>query len=295
MQILINDEKIDFTLENEKTMGEILASLDAWLEKSDLVMTSVAVDGSALSPDTFDAVRSLPFGETTEFRLEVERLSRLRLKSLESCALFLRLLSEAFLEGKPDKLDEARGLYPKLVDELAGFLNPEEISFLEYFSKALHPSAFPFEERMKNETLQRIESVSLLISERITEIIAPKEELLRSARLFDTEKEGLKDISVRFQTGNDGDAMKSVLLFSELFLKVIRTLPYLKNGEKDPGERIFEGGDARQFYEGINGILRELNEAFERKDTVLIGDLTEYELVPRMEKFFAGLVRALGV
>jgi hypothetical protein len=43
--------------------------------------------------------------------------------------------------------------------------------------------------------------------------------------------------------------------------------------------------------EELNGILQELVEAFQSQDTVLIGDLLEYETVPRIQEI---LSTALG-
>ena len=38
-----------------------------------------------------------------------------------------------------------------------------------------------------------------------------------------------------------------------------------------------------RFFSDLNRILTELIEAFEAKDSVLIGDLLEYEVTPRLE------------
>jgi len=42
--------------------------------------------------------------------------------------------------------------------------------------------------------------------------------------------------------------------------------------------------DLEAFYEELNGVLSELLEAFDAKDSVLIGDLMEYEIAPRLER-----------
>jgi hypothetical protein len=46
---------------------------------------------------------------------------------------------------------------------------------------------------------------------------------------------------------------------------------------------------ANGFFADFNGILRELLGAFDTKDTVLIGDLLEYEVAPRIELFLSFL------
>jgi hypothetical protein len=54
-----------------------------------------------------------------------------------------------------------------------------------------------------------------------------------------------------------------------------------------------EGSPMPEFYGAFNGVLRSLTEAFEHKDAVLIGDLAEYEILPRMRSFFEAMRGAL--
>ena len=44
-----------------------------------------------------------------------------------------------------------------------------------------------------------------------------------------------------------------------------------------------DGKDLRAFYNELNGFLREVTTAFEEVDSVLIGDLLEYEVGPRID------------
>jgi hypothetical protein len=46
---------------------------------------------------------------------------------------------------------------------------------------------------------------------------------------------------------------------------------------------------ARTFMEEFNAALIELTSAYENRDTVLAGDIAEYELAPRLIKFFAAI------
>ena len=51
------------------------------------------------------------------------------------------------------------------------------------------------------------------------------------------------------------------------------------------GKLMYSIDDSLQdFYQELNGILTELLEAFDAKDSVLIGDLMEYEVAPRLEQ-----------
>ena len=50
-----------------------------------------------------------------------------------------------------------------------------------------------------------------------------------------------------------------------------------------------DGMPVRDFIEDFGAALRELTSAYENRDAVLVGDLAEYELAPRLLKFFSGL------
>ena len=47
---------------------------------------------------------------------------------------------------------------------------------------------------------------------------------------------------------------------------------------------MISGKDYNVFYSELNKVLKELLEAFKLKDSVLIGDLMEYEMAPRLEE-----------
>jgi hypothetical protein len=88
--------------------------------------------------------------------------------------------------------------------------------------------------------------------------------------------------------------MKAVLYFIETFNKVIRLIPELRRAGIDTDALRIGDQDLATFYGSFNEVLRSLTEAFEHKDSVLIGDLAEYEVLPRMKSFFGAMERALS-
>ena len=90
------------------------------------------------------------------------------------------------------------------------------------------------------------------------------------------------EVPLLLQTGRDREAMAVIVRFSELTQTLVRLLdaaPLLTIDSRRPDE----------FFGDLNRILKELIEAFEAKDSVLIGDLMEYEIAPRMRKLQAAL------
>jgi len=91
------------------------------------------------------------------------------------------------------------------------------------------------------------------------------------------------------QTGKDRRAAETVQLFSQIGEKLFRVFFIYKSEGLSMETFVIDDLPARVFIEEFNGALRELFLAFESRDTVLAGDIAEYELAPRLLKFFATL------
>jgi len=132
-----------------------------------------------------------------------------------------------------------------------------------------------------------------VFGERLAELRDPVAEMRSAGTLFDARAKDLADLPVLLQTGKEDGAMKTVLYFIEVFNKVIRLIPELRQAGVDLDAFQIEGQGLAEFYGAFNGVLRDLTDAFEHKDAVLIGDLAEYEILPRMRSFFAAMDGAL--
>jgi hypothetical protein len=135
--------------------------------------------------------------------------------------------------------------------------------------------------------------LSSVFGERLAELRRPVAEMRAAAALFEARAAELADLPVLLQTGREDRAMKSVLYFIEIFNKVIRVIPELRRSGIDTASISVDGSSMPDFYGAFNGVLRELTDAFEHKDAVLIGDLAEYEVLPRMRSFFAAMRESL--
>jgi hypothetical protein len=87
---------------------------------------------------------------------------------------------------------------------------------------------------------------------------------------------------VLLATGRDRQAMEAVVRFSELCQRLLALLGSL-------GVPAVGGREPAEFFAGLNGVLQELIAAFQARDTVLIGDLLEYEIAPRLRQLKAVL------
>ena len=91
---------------------------------------------------------------------------------------------------------------------------------------------------------------------------------------------GLAEIAVQLQTGRDRDAMATVAGLCDAVQRLLPLVAFLPP----------DGGRERLIVD-LNATLRDLLAAFEAKDTVLIGDLAEYEVAPRLAQLLPLLGR----
>lgn len=79
------------------------------------------------------------------------------------------------------------------------------------------------------------------------------------------------------QTGKDSAAMEKIIEFIDFSKKLSRLMSYYN---------IDTGKIDLESLSSYNKLLNELVEALSRSDSVLTGDLLEYEIAPAIEQFF---------
>ncbi len=188
MEISINGNNINYSLEQEENVGQILGILESECEKNGMTITGISVDGELLAPDELD-----------------------------------RLFSRT----------------------------PEEISSLAL------------------ETMSGGDIVSVMH---------------RLAVRMGEHVSALSEIPVLLQTGEDGQVMEIIHAFARDFESLCQSIPLLNSiSTRDTSALLVEGIPLDQYPSELTPLLGELIEAIKSNDTVLMGDISEYELAPKVE------------
>jgi hypothetical protein len=124
-----------------------------------------------------------------------------------------------------------------------------------------------------------------VIRERLRELEDPRREIAASGPLVEAVAGRLEDLPLDIQTGKDGRAAETVQLFSSVAGKLFRLLGLLKLEGYSPETLTVDGVPIFEYVGEFESALKELAAAYEAKDAVLVGDLAEYELAPRLLKF----------
>jgi hypothetical protein len=267
MEIRINGQTADITIDHEKTVGEILASIDEWLGSSGYYLSGLCVDGNAVDTVSMNEV----------FLREIEKVKLLEIDTIPLAALVS--MSLGYL---PDDIDE----YEKTsFQDRSKFLdNWKQRSYVQFISGqmpelfSLYVSAFS-QEGVSPETLRSI------TQERQREVTDPAAEGVNLQPVLEEICARLTDLPLDIQTGKDMRAAQTIQIFSgigEKILRIVRQLDiqgYLPETANDEKPYI-------QTTEEFGNVLKDLLDAYERHDTVLVGDLAEYEIAPKLMELY---------
>jgi hypothetical protein len=271
MEISINGSPADITLETEKTIGDILSGLDHWLEGSGGRLSGLVIDGQKISSGSFDETFSRNLDGICSMDITVSSWRELASEALlslgEICGAWKGLPFEGRGEARKQWEDGAA----------AAFLASEIPDMYDFAARSL-----------AGEGLSP-EDLNTLVRERLQELGNPGEEIKRAEGLVSAVAGRLEDLPLDIQTGKDGRAAETMQLFSRTAEKLFRLLFILKTLGLSPETLVIDERNAKDFMAEFNSALKELNAAYENRDAVLIGDLSEYELAPRLIKFFTAL------
>ncbi|MDR2404518.1 MAG: hypothetical protein LBD78_10880 [Spirochaetaceae bacterium] len=268
MDIRINGNMADITIESEETIGELLSGIETWLAGAGFRLSGLEVDGESVDIGTVPAVFSRNLQGIRRIDVKASSKPELLLEALYYAREYLKAFSEAPREeGRRiadnwDNSAAARFLsaeLPLVSRELAGFFRGEGAGFQQLYA---------------------------LIEERIRELMDPRAELAGMEKQVAAIAHRLEDLPLDIQTGKDGRAAETITLFSNITEKLFR-LFYQIRFRTPYGEADFPPLD--DFSEDFNLTLKELLAAYEAKDVVLIGDLAEYELAPRLQSIYSSM------
>lgn len=305
MTITVNGSPLAIEAGESASLGELLSRADELLDKAGSVIISLSVDGEEIDAESYPrcAERSVSTVDRVEIRAEDSAAIKERALAtlLELLAIAKRSAEDSAAEAggaagpaaQPADWAGLRKGAADLSEAFAGLFSSDELSFARLFSEILERAGDSPDRSARIEISAQADRLSSVFEERLEELRSPVREMRKAAALFDESSGGLADIPVLLQTGKEDQAMRTVLFFIEIFNKVIRVIPELRRRGIDTASVSVDGLPMPEFYGSFNEVLRQLTEAFEHKDAVLIGDLAEYEVLPRMRSFFAAMKEAL--
>jgi hypothetical protein len=271
MDISINGKPADIVPDTEKTLGELLSALEAWLTGSGYRLSGLRVNGDQIDSTGVGEVFGLNLEAIHTLDISTSSWPELAQEALAGAEGFLRAWEAASFEERPRLQEDWRE------SAAAQFLSAEISAVFLLVEGALRGGE------------PALGEIAGIIGERLREITGPREEFTRVEGLVSAIAGRLEELPLDLQTGKDARAAETIQLFSQVAEKLFRLISLFKGG-RFLGEEFGEGNAAIQkFIEEFSAALRELLSAYETRDTVLVGDLAEYEMAPRLRKLYEAM------
>jgi hypothetical protein len=273
--IKVNAEPIDFTLEKEAVLSDVVKGVQQWVGGSGFVVTEILMGGRDLLSLPRREWESTPIASASELDFRVSRSTDVRIEHWTAVRAWMGMLEREAAEPGAS-LEELAGSVPSTLASIRKnpFLPPgsQDLERLESLMSGQDASRIrQWPEDKKREAAALISRLGGALDARITEAAHPQEAVKAHLPKLRELHARMPDVPLLLQTGKDRQAMEIVAGFSELLQKLLDIVPFLpKDGERE------------KIFEELNPILKQVVTAFDAKDFVLIGDLFEYEIAPRL-------------
>jgi hypothetical protein len=271
MQIKINGNAADITLDNEKTVGEIIASFEQWLANSGHRLSGISIDGQNADVSKLDDFFFRDINTVNIIDIYTSSLSQLAAENMAA------LYNDA---QRFEKLD---------FEEKKLFFNDWKNSPQSAFTNEQMPDLYGLFVNSFSGGEINSETLISITEERMREINDPALEISGLQRIIEETCSRLNDLALDIQTGKDLRAAQTIQIFTGISEKILRIFQQLdiqgylsqkENGEKPVNIIVIEFGN----------LIKELLEAYEKHDTVLVGDIAEYEASVKLNELYTAIL-----
>ena len=264
MEVLINGKTLDITLENEKNIGQVIAGLEQWLSGCGHILTKLSIDGSDVPASQVEEAFNKDIDSVTSLDIQTDVKS-----NLTSSALFTLL----------EDIKEYENLdYEKKNSFFENWKNKPHVTYTSGQIPDLYSSCVKAFSRGEIAP----ENLYSITKERLNEVNNPLDEFKKIEPLLNEVCGSLVDLPLDIQTGKDFKAAQTIQFFAAVTEKILRIYDELNY----QGCIAINNEQLTTSITQFNNLLRELMEAYERNDLVLVGDIAEYEASVKIKELY---------
>lgn len=281
MEILVNREPLDYTLENETSVGEVVDGVQKWLAEGEFTITSLDVNNTNYPIHDRAEWQAIELSRVATLQIEAVPLTSAHQTSGLALIEYLEMLEDAISNRDSAKLSELSEELPHVrprVGVLIPGLSRDQAQDEILANEALTAGTLPGPAEAQT-VLSHISDVKTLLFTRVKELAYPVRELAYSLGTLRSLAPKLAEVPVELQTGQETSAMQSIVKMTELLSRVYRLTPLAERASETED---IDFNKLKQIQKELAPQLAELQEAFQVEDSVLVGDLIEYEIVPRL-------------
>lgn len=270
MQVTINGNSTDLVIETEKNLGELLANLELWLEDRGFSVSGISVNGDSISAEGLEQLYNLDLASINTLDVLASSWVELYYQALQDA---LRLVKQVQAVSFQERTELVKTWHNSASMR---FIMDRDTELGHYLNAAF------------TDQLSLPAGLERVILERLGELENPLQAAKAVQTLLSETIQRMENLPLDLQTGKDRQAIESLQIFSVIMGKLFRLIPLFAfmniNTES-----------LKPLLEEIGTILQELLAAYESKDTVLVGDLAEYEIAPRLRSLQEALEPLIAV
>lgn len=274
--IQIDGRSIDFQLETEETLGDVVTALQDWLAQGRAFIAGLSADDEALLAADRDSWSARPLSDIGTLKIRSSSFVQERLEALGVIAEYFTLAARGCAAGSDAELAAILREWPAvrtgISDAISASLGAGADSWERVDEQVREVLAQPGDALARSRLARTLDGIAVIAVDRVREQLDPKSEARAAAATLSRIRPEVESVSVRMQTGEGREAVASLLRFIELTAKVIRVTEVLDTDASLAGR-----------VSTLAGQLRELEEGIENQDSVVIGDLLEYDLLPAVD------------
>ncbi len=148
MEFYINDEKIDISLDKEKTVGDVLKSFEIMCEENNAAVIEIKIDGNQITAEKFDEFTPKILDNNMKFEFSVVTHQNIKDAFIHLSVLFKQLaerLEKVPVELQSGKTREANDSIKTLADSIDEFCHVATLAalFQDYTEVKIAQKPFP--------------------------------------------------------------------------------------------------------------------------------------------------------
>ncbi|MFW6138233.1 MAG: hypothetical protein ACOC7U_03570 [Spirochaetota bacterium] len=325
MEIQVNDTMLEYQLEDEKKLGDVMNTLEEWVTKNGNVIHSVYVDD-----------QNVPFDyHSSEFQQDIEIIGRLRIVTSSRAELavntvqtvgeyIIHLLENCLKEedySSHDSILEGVKLVREGMADSLRVLKIREWAVIDRKGRSLSDIFSQMDQFVSTYESKYIDHEGInKLKKSLKELLYLLPKVFKWAVVKNYYQFGDKDnsrkpeafikdvfddlrllcsdsvkkfemIGKNIQTGNDIEAMHELCFITELMDEVLSLHHLIKHvNRNEPGEADLSERKVEEIFKKTQNKLEEIENAFKNQDMISVGDIVEYEL----EGLFRELVKVTG-
>ncbi len=312
MDILINDEKIEYELEHEKSLHEVIDSVEEWVLRNGRVISSISADDEYIIPDSSSHILKKDIKGICILKIQTLSPTEFALHTVGTIGEYIidlktRYLQDVRIENHNAILEGLKLIYSGMTGALKlllvkdfTVLDERGVSLRETLG-ALQAIISKYEKRYidAGETyeleaildgllsaLPRVMGWAVAKNSTFVQDLENADSYYKTAladlcSVTQDSMNKFETIGSNLQIGRDADALEDILFITELLDELVFMLGFFTQTHRAAVDTIrISGKSAREIIESISGGLKKIEESFRNGDMVSVGDMIEYELMP---------------